>query len=120
MQGLHEFIPTERKVAYLSALMEVGFDVLDAGSFVSPKAMPQMADTADVLPPAPGTGLGHRGQLPGRWGRTVSRPARHPWFPFLDLGDVVAVQAGASKMDGAVSTPFGMQRNGRGRPWWPT
>ena len=49
MQGLPEFIPTERKVAYLSALMEVGFDVLDAGSFVSPKAMPQMADTADVL-----------------------------------------------------------------------
>ena len=56
MQGLHEFIPTERKVAYLSALMEVGFDVLDAGSFVSPKAMPQMADTADVLSSLPQTG----------------------------------------------------------------
>lgn len=55
MQGLPAFIPTERKVAYLSALMEVGFDVLDAGSFVSPKAMPQMADTADVLSALPET-----------------------------------------------------------------
>ena len=55
MQGLPEFIPTERKVAYLSALMEVGFDVLDAGSFVSPKAVPQMADTADVLSALPQT-----------------------------------------------------------------
>lgn len=55
MQGVVPFIPTERKVAYLSALMEVGFDVLDAGSFVSPKAIPQMADTAEVLAGLPET-----------------------------------------------------------------
>ncbi|MCC7302900.1 MAG: hydroxymethylglutaryl-CoA lyase [Bacteroidia bacterium] len=49
MQGLHEFIPTEKKIAYLNALLECGFDTLDFGSFVSPKAIPQMRDTAEVL-----------------------------------------------------------------------
>lgn len=55
MQGVKAAIPSELKVAYLSALMEVGFDTLDAGSFVSPKAMPQMADTAAVLDCLPET-----------------------------------------------------------------
>jgi hydroxymethylglutaryl-CoA lyase len=49
MQGLHEFVPTEVKVAYLNKLLQVGFDTLDFGSFVSPKAIPQMQDTATVL-----------------------------------------------------------------------
>lgn len=49
MQGISDFIPTEKKVAYLNALLKVGFDTLDFGSFVSPKAIPQMKDTADVL-----------------------------------------------------------------------
>ena len=49
MQGLHDFIPTTEKVRYLNALLKVGFDTLDFGSFVSPKAIPQMRDTADVL-----------------------------------------------------------------------
>lgn len=49
MQGLHEFIPTAQKIAYVQQLLAVGFDTLDVGSFVSPKAIPQMADTADVL-----------------------------------------------------------------------
>lgn len=49
MQGLHEFIPTEKKVRYINQLLEVGFDTIDFGSFVSPKAIPQMRDTADVL-----------------------------------------------------------------------
>ena len=49
MQGLHDFVPTARKVAYVQALLDVGFDTLDVGSFVSPKAIPQMADTAEVL-----------------------------------------------------------------------
>ena len=53
IQGLPEFVPTETKVSYLSSLMKVGFDVLDAGSFVSPKAIPQMADTAQVLSALP-------------------------------------------------------------------
>ena len=49
MQGLHDFIPTEKKSEYLNLLLQVGFDTLDFGSFVSPKAIPQMADTAEVL-----------------------------------------------------------------------
>ncbi len=50
MQGWGEFIPTSQKIDYINSLMEVGFDVLDCGSFVSPKAIPQMADTKDVMP----------------------------------------------------------------------
>lgn len=49
MQGLVEFIPTEIKVRYLNALLEVGFDTIDFGSFVSAKAIPQLRDTAEVL-----------------------------------------------------------------------
>jgi hydroxymethylglutaryl-CoA lyase len=49
MQGWPHLIPTERKIEYLNALLRVGFDVLDFGSFVSAKAIPQMADTAEVL-----------------------------------------------------------------------
>ncbi len=49
MQGIHEFIPTELKAKYLNQLLSVGFDTLDFGSFVSPKAIPQMKDTAEVL-----------------------------------------------------------------------
>ncbi|WP_019949320.1 hydroxymethylglutaryl-CoA lyase [Hymenobacter aerophilus] len=49
MQGWPEFIPTTDKIDYLNALLKVGFSVLDFGSFVSPKAIPQLADTAEVL-----------------------------------------------------------------------
>ena len=49
MQGLHDFIPTALKVEYLNLLLKCGFDVLDFGSFVSPKAIPQMRDTQEVL-----------------------------------------------------------------------
>ncbi|WP_168797488.1 hydroxymethylglutaryl-CoA lyase [Neolewinella litorea] len=49
MQGRHEFIPTEVKTAYLQGLLACGFDTLDFGSFVSPKAIPQMRDTAAVV-----------------------------------------------------------------------
>lgn len=49
MQGIKPFIPTERKVAYIQSLLRVGFDSIDFGSFVSPKAIPQMQDTAAVL-----------------------------------------------------------------------
>ncbi len=49
MQGLKEFIPTKKKAAYINQLLRVGFDTLDFGSFVSPKAIPQMRDTAQVL-----------------------------------------------------------------------
>jgi len=49
MQGLPDFIPTATKTAYLNALLQVGFDTLDFGSFVSPRAIPQLRDTAEVL-----------------------------------------------------------------------
>jgi hydroxymethylglutaryl-CoA lyase len=49
MQGMQRFVPTEVKVQYLKALLEVGYDTIDCGSFVSPKAIPQMRDTAAVL-----------------------------------------------------------------------
>jgi hydroxymethylglutaryl-CoA lyase len=49
MQGWKTFIPTERKIQYLNSLLRVGFHTLDCGSFVSPKAIPQMADTRDVI-----------------------------------------------------------------------
>ncbi|MCA6079145.1 hydroxymethylglutaryl-CoA lyase [Fulvivirga sedimenti] len=49
MQGLESFVPTFQKVSYLNSLLRVGFDTLDFGSFVSPKAIPQMKDTAEVL-----------------------------------------------------------------------
>ncbi len=49
MQGIKQFIPTEKKVQYIQSLLRVGFDTIDFGSFVSPKAIPQMVDTAQVL-----------------------------------------------------------------------
>lgn len=49
MQGLHDFIPTQTKADYINKLLEVGYDTIDFGSFVSPKAIPQMKDTARVL-----------------------------------------------------------------------
>lgn len=49
MQGIKDFIPTPKKVDYIQSLLRVGFDTIDFGSFVSPKAIPQMADTAEVL-----------------------------------------------------------------------
>ncbi len=49
MQGWPHFIPTENKIRYLNALLKVGFHTIDFGSFVSPKAIPQMADTTEVL-----------------------------------------------------------------------
>ncbi|MFY0598442.1 MAG: hydroxymethylglutaryl-CoA lyase [Cyclobacteriaceae bacterium] len=49
MQGIEDFIPTNLKAKYINALLKVGFDTIDFGSFVSPKAIPQMKDTAEVL-----------------------------------------------------------------------
>ena len=49
MQGIKMFIPTEKKVQYIQSLLRCGFDTIDFGSFVSPKAIPQMVDTAEVL-----------------------------------------------------------------------
>ena len=49
MQGIKPFIPTEKKAQYIQSLLRVGFDTIDFGSFVSPKAIPQIADTAELL-----------------------------------------------------------------------
>jgi hydroxymethylglutaryl-CoA lyase len=49
MQGWKHFIPTEKKIEYINTLLKIGFDTLDFGSFVSPKAIPQMADTKEVV-----------------------------------------------------------------------
>lgn len=49
MQGMKEFIPTELKAKYINQLLKVGYDTIDFGSFVSPKAIPQMSDTKEVL-----------------------------------------------------------------------
>jgi len=49
MQGLERFVDTQLKIEYLNRLLKVGFDTLDFGSFVSPKAIPQMRDTANVI-----------------------------------------------------------------------
>ncbi len=49
MQGWYKFIPTAKKIEYINSLLQVGFDTIDFGSFVSPKAIPQMADTKTVI-----------------------------------------------------------------------
>ena len=49
MQGISEFIPTEKKISYINSLLNVGFSTLDIGSFVSPKAIPQMRDSLEVI-----------------------------------------------------------------------
>jgi len=49
MQGLKDFIPTSQKVRYINSLIKVGFDIIDFGSFVSPKSVPQMRDTGKLL-----------------------------------------------------------------------
>ena len=49
MQGINSFIPTDKKIQFINALLKIGFDTIDFGSFVSPKAIPQLSDTAEVL-----------------------------------------------------------------------
>ena len=49
MQGLIKLLPAQQKAAYINSLLKVGFDIIDVGSFVSPKLVPQMADTGDLL-----------------------------------------------------------------------
>jgi hydroxymethylglutaryl-CoA lyase len=49
MQGISEFVPTQQKIEYINQLLKVGFNTIDFGSFVSPKAIPQLKDTAEVL-----------------------------------------------------------------------
>lgn len=83
MQGLTHFIPTQTKVRYLNTLLQVGFDTLDFGSFVSAKAIPQMRDTAGVLA---GLDLGNtRTRLLAIIAnvRGAQEAARHPEIAYL-------------------------------------
>ncbi len=66
MQGIHDFIPTDKKIAYINSILKCGFDTVDFGSFVSPKSIPQMRDTAEVLQ---GLDLPSRNSSPGGGGR---------------------------------------------------
>ncbi len=83
MQGWPDFIPTEKKIEYLDALIGVGFDSLDFGSFVSPKAIPQMADTKQVITainPGDSTheAFGYRSKYP--WRGRSSIVSCHPGY----------------------------------------
>lgn len=49
MQGWPELIPTNKKIDYMNSLMDVGYDILDCGSFVNPRMVPQMADSGEVV-----------------------------------------------------------------------
>ena len=86
MQGWKAFIPTEQKIEYLNALLEVGFDTLDFGSFVSPKAIPQMADTKEVLAGLNTTGptklLAIVANTRGAEEAVAQAPIRYLGFPF--------------------------------------
>src|SRR6476469_1754047 len=62
MQGWKNLIPTARKIEYINSLLDVGFDTIDFGSFVSAKAIPQMADTKEVIEGIKGQGARDKGQ----------------------------------------------------------
>ncbi|OYU85040.1 MAG: hydroxymethylglutaryl-CoA lyase [Flavobacterium sp. BFFFF2] len=87
MQGIRDFIPTAEKVAYMSSLLEVGFDSLDFGSFVSPKAIPQMQDTVDVLEQLSAVQTNTKllaiiANLKGAEQAVLHEPIRYLGFPF--------------------------------------
>jgi hydroxymethylglutaryl-CoA lyase len=87
MQGWKTLIPASKKVEYINALLKVGFDTIDFGSFVSPKAIPQMADTADVISRLD-TGTGNTkllaivANLRGAEEASIFDPINYLGFPF--------------------------------------
>ena len=93
-QGLPRQIPTERKVEYLRGLVAAGFRHIDAVSFVSPKAVPQMADSEAVLEQLGATRRGrdhrHRRQREGRRARHRDRGGDDARLSLLDFRDVPA------------------------------
>jgi hydroxymethylglutaryl-CoA lyase len=87
MQGIKPFIPTQTKVEYVNALLKAGFDTVDAGSFVSPKAIPQMADTMEVL-------------------RQIELPANPPELMVLVVNQRGVEQAAKCHRINSLSYPF--------------
>ncbi len=97
MQGWPDFIPTEKKIDYLEALIGVGFDSLDFGSFVSPKAIPQMADTKQVIASIQPVNFRTRLLAIVANTRGATDAASYPHirdigFPFLCFGDISATE----------------------------
>jgi hydroxymethylglutaryl-CoA lyase len=83
MQGLHEFIPTEIKAEYINLLLQVGFDTIDFGSFVSPKAIPQLRDTAAVLDKLDIKENGTKLLAIVANGKGISEALKHPQIKYL-------------------------------------
>jgi hydroxymethylglutaryl-CoA lyase len=83
MQGLHEFIPTEIKAEYINLLLQVGFDTIDFGSFVSPKAIPQLIDTAAVLDKLDLKENGTKLLAIVANGKGISEALKHPQIKYL-------------------------------------
>ena len=96
-QGLPRQIPTERKVEYLRALVAAGFAHIDAVSFVSPKAVPQMADSEEVLKQlGADRGRGdhrHRRERERRGARDRDRRGQHAGISVFDFGDFLAAES---------------------------
>lgn len=87
MQGIKDWIPTEKKIVYLQSLLRCGFDTLDFGSFVSPKAIPQMQDTAQVLAgldlsSSPSKLLAIVANVRGALGAVEHEPIHYLGYPF--------------------------------------
>ncbi len=119
-QGLERQIPTELKVKYLRGLIEAGFEHLDAVSFVSPKAVPQMADSETVLEGlAPPTSVEIIGIVVNEKGaeRAIATGAvTHPRLSLFDLSDISAPES-ESVAGRESSGPAKNSRTGsRGRP----
>ncbi len=101
MQGIHDFIDTDKKVAYINALLKCGFHTLDCGSFVSPKAIPQMKDTSAVLDKLD-EGSGTKFSVIVANQRGASDAANHPrvdilGFPFSVSNDFQKRNTNASR-----------------------
>ena len=83
MQGIHQFIPTEIKAAYINLLLQVGFDTIDFGSFVSAKAIPQMQDTTGLLRKLDLTGTKSKLLAIVANYRGAEEAAKHPEISYL-------------------------------------
>ncbi|WP_295673448.1 hydroxymethylglutaryl-CoA lyase [uncultured Mucilaginibacter sp.] len=83
MQGIHQLIPTEIKAAYINLLLQVGFDTIDFGSFVSAKAIPQMQDTTGLLRKLDLTGTKSKLLAIVANYRGAEEAAKHPEISYL-------------------------------------
>ena len=116
MQGWRSFIPTQKKIEYINSLLRVGFDTIDFGSFVSPKAIPQMADTAEVVrsldPIAIGSAVGSTkllaivANMRGAEEASVFEQISYLGFPFSISETFQQRNTNCNVMNGASISPF--------------